>query len=320
MVVRAGQRVTPAGLEADAHGLARESALQAASDERLEQDVHREQQGEARRAAARRALPVSFQEQAGEAVKVVEGGVGPVQLHRFAERVGAVAHELETGGELGQKPGVGGGSREAGEPRRRRLEHAVERRVLRQFVEAAGEPVRPGGEMRDLARDVELPAQKPQVLLVRDVASGQPAPDGGQQPLGEQPDEEFQQVVPLRVQGGEIGIGHAKVEHHGEHPDESRAHRAVVAVVAIDLGQDLDGPAGNREDADDLPRLEVLVGGTGQHGRLGQLEPPGSAFGEGVEPPGLGLGQAVFADRQGLPLPEGERPGQQLTPLRLPHP
>ena len=99
------------------------------------------------------------QELAGEAVEVVEGGVGAVEAHRFAERVRRVARELETGGELGQTPRVGGGPGHAGQPPHGRLEDAVEGRVLGQFVEAAGEQVGPSREMRDLADDVEPPAQ-----------------------------------------------------------------------------------------------------------------------------------------------------------------
>ena len=108
--------------------------------------------------AARRALPVSGEEQPGEAVEIVEGGVGAVKAHRLVERIRRIARELETGGELGQTPRVGGGTGHAGQPPHGRLEDSVEGCVLGELVEAAGEQVGPGREMRDLADDIEPPA------------------------------------------------------------------------------------------------------------------------------------------------------------------
>ena len=63
--------------------------------------------------------------------------------------------------------------------------------------------------MCHLARDVEPPAQPLEVVLVRHVPVRQAASYRAQQPVREQADEEFQQVVPLGVQGGQLAIGHA---------------------------------------------------------------------------------------------------------------
>ena len=312
--VRAGQRVMAGGLQAD--GTGRKGASQALPDEPLEEFVHREEQRETRRTVARRALPLAGEEEARQRVEGVEGGVGPVEPHQLAQGMGRIAHGFEAGGEFRQQPGVGLGEDDAPEPRHRRLEETVQRRVPGEFVEPAGEAVRPSGEMRDLARDVELPAQQPQIVFPRDVTAGQAAPHGGQQPLGEQPDNQFQQVAPLRGERRERAVGHGEVVRHGEHVDQRPGHGVVLA---LDLGQDFDGPPRNREDSDDLPRLQPLVG-AGQDIALGKLQSPRRALGEGMEPRGFRLGQAALADRQGLPLPEGERLGRRLMPLRVPHP
>lgn len=133
--VRADQRVMVAGLQAD--GTGREGASQALPNEPLEEVVHREEQRETERATARRALPLAGEEEPRERVEGVEGGVGPVEPHRLAQGVGRIAHGLEAGGEFRQQPGVGLGADDAPEPRHRRLEEAVQRRVLGEFVEAS---------------------------------------------------------------------------------------------------------------------------------------------------------------------------------------
>ena len=143
-----------------------------------------------------------------EEVEIVEGGVGAVEPDRLAERIGGVTHGLEAGGQLGQLPDVDGGAGEIDESRHRRLEDPIEGRVRRQLVEAAGETVRPDREMRHLARDVESPAKQFQIFLVRPVPVGQAAAHCGEEPAREQPDEELQQIVPLRVQGCQLAIGH----------------------------------------------------------------------------------------------------------------
>ena len=131
---------------------------------------------------------------------------------------------------------------EAGESRHRRLENSVEGRVFGQFVEPTGETVRPHSEMGELTLDVESASQQRQVFLVREVTTRHPSTNGGKQAIREQPDEEFQQVMPLGVQGSQLAFGYPEVPRHGEHADERRAH---FAVLSVDLGQDFDSPAGN---------------------------------------------------------------------------
>ena len=141
--------------------------------------------------------------------------------------------------------------------------------------------------MCDLADDVEPSAQQPEIVLMPDVAAGQAAPHGGEQPVREQPDEELQEIAPLRVQGRELSVGHPQVAGHGEHVEERPADGAVLSVAAvlyIDLGQDLEGLPRNGEDADDLRRFQDAVGtavGAGQNGWL-PVESPAGTLGEDV--------------------------------------
>ena len=75
-------------------------------------------------------LPVTYQKKPSEAVKIVKGSVGAVELHGFSERIGSIEHELEASGELGQPPDVGGRTSDTGEPDHRGLEDAVEGHIL----------------------------------------------------------------------------------------------------------------------------------------------------------------------------------------------
>lgn len=92
-----------------------------------------------------------------------------------------------------------------------------------------------------------------------------------------------------------------KVVRHGEQVDQRLAHGAILA---LDLGQDFDAPLRDREDADGLPRLQPLAG-AGQNGAFGQLQPPGRALGEGVEPVGFVFAQAPLRRPAGSPTPGG---------------
>ena len=157
--------------------------------------------------------------------------------------------------------------------------------------------------MGELTFDVESASQQRQVFLVREVTTRHPSTNGGKQAVREQPDEEFQQVMPLGVQGSQLAFGYPEVPRHGEHADERRAY---LAVLAVDLGQDFDRPARNGQDADDLSGLEAVVS-AGQDCGFGQTKPPGRALREGVEPFGLVLRQATLTDRQTPPLPASER-------------
>ena len=95
------------------------------------------------------------------------------------------------------------------------------------------------------------------------------------------PDEELQEIAPLRVQSRELSVGHPQAVGHGEHVDERPADGAVVPV---DLGQDFEGLPWNGEDADDLRRFQDAVGaavGAGQNGWL-PVESPTGTLGEDV--------------------------------------
>ena len=209
----------------------------------------------------------------------MERRIGAVEPHRFPERIGRIANELEARGQLGQPPEIGGGSGVASEPRHRRLQYPVQRRVLGQLVAAAGETVRPHGKMGELALDVEPAAQQRQVFLMREVTTRHPSSDGGEQALCEQPDQELEQVIALGVQGRQLAFGHPQIRRHGEHADERCAYGTIFPV---DLGQDFDGATWNGEDADNLSGLETLVS-AGEDGGFRQPQALSRAFGGGVE-------------------------------------
>ena len=99
---------------------------------------------------------------------------------------------------------------------------------------------------------------------MREVPARHPATNGRKQAVCEQPDEEFEQVVPLRVQAREIALRHPQVPRHREHVNERRTY---VAVLRIDLGEDLDCPPGNGKDADDLSGPETPMGAGQNRGR-----------------------------------------------------
>ena len=97
-----------------------------------------------------------------------------------------------------------------------------------------------------------------------EVAAGQSSPNRHQQAIREEPNEEFEEVVLLGVQGGEITLGYLDVPRDGEHANERYAYGVVVP---INLGQDLERSPWYGEEADDLSRLESLMSAS-QNGRV----------------------------------------------------
>ena len=102
----------------------------------------------------------------------MERRVGSIQLHGFLERIRAVADKLEPRGQFRQPAPVRGGSSVRCEPHHGRLEHAIQGRVDRQFVEAARQPVGTDSVSRELSRDIQLAAQQRQVVLEESIAVG----------------------------------------------------------------------------------------------------------------------------------------------------
>ena len=180
-------------------------------------------------------------------------GVRTVEANRFAQGVRRVAHELQPSRELGKQPRSGSGARDPGQHRDRRLENAVQGCIHGQFVETASEKIRADCELRQLTRDIEPAAHQLQILRTFPVVTWQTASNGSEQPSGEQSDEHFEQVMPLRFQRRDLARGHAQFQRHGKHAHERRPD---CAVVTVDLGQDLQGPPGRDQDADYLARLE----------------------------------------------------------------
>ena len=261
-VTRADQRAPAPGLEVN--GARRKCAFKAPTDERLEKLVHRKQQGKARGPSRRGALPIPREEHPRKPVEVMKCGIGSIEPHDLAKRGDRLANELEARRKLGQPPGIGIHTGEPDEPRHRCLENPVEGRVLGQFVEPAGDTVRAHREMGELALDVDSASQEREVLFVCEVPARHPPTNGGKQAVGEQPDEEFEQIMPLCVQAREFALHHPQIPRDRKHADERRSY---IAVLRLDLGEDLDGPSGNGKDADDLSGLESLMGAGQNRGR-----------------------------------------------------
>ena len=212
---------------------------------------------------------------------------------------GRIAGKFEAGRQLGQQPCVVARARHARQPRHGGLEHAIQGRVLGQFVKPAGKAVGPDSVTGELSSDVETPTQQPQVLLARDIAPGKAMPHGSQQPGREQVDEDFQQVVRLPRHAGKRAVGHPQVMRHSQHLNKCMAHGVGLAV---DLGQDFEGTVRNGKNAYDLLRFQAAPGAD-QHASRAPFQLAASAFGQRMELSGLSLGQPVLANLQFPPFP-----------------
>ena len=172
----------------------------------------------------------------------------------------------------------------------------------------------------DLAAYVQPAAEQSQVVLSAAVPVRQSPPDAGQQPVGEHPDEEFEQRFILIRKPRELAVGDGEIVSHREHVHEGHADGAIGAV---DLRQNLDARPRNGENADDLAGLQAWAGCSGKYG-LRNSQSSGCAIRQPAELPGTRFRNAVFPDGQMPPLANRRSfhhspgSGRPASPIRLP--
>ena len=232
----------------------------------------------------------------------MEGGVGAVQSYRLPRGRRTPPDELEAGSEFGKAAQVPVGSRNRCQTRNRRLQYAAQGRVDGQFLEAAGEPIRPDGVVGHLTTDVELPAQELQVFLSWAIAMRQSSPYGDEQAVREQPDQDLEQIGLLRSEQGRLVVCDRHFPSDREHPRQGMPDRN--GLVALDLREYLDGRAGYREHAHDLAGAKAGLGRAFEDG-LRDAQAAGLPLGQCVQPSCVGGRHSVLADREVSPFGNG---------------
>ena len=206
-VLRPSETVRAPALKADIQIGPRHGAADHAADVFLEQRPHVEQECRAAPFAHARRLVTAAQQQPRERKQVAPSMVRPVEDHLVPpQRPHRHRRDpIEDEGEFAQALLVGDAAGDAGQMRHAGLHDPVERDVLGQFVEAAGDAAGVHRMAGELHGDIEGAAQGPEVVGVSDIAARQAAAHRLGQPLAEQSDQDFEQCLALPVE-----IGHAQ--------------------------------------------------------------------------------------------------------------
>jgi hypothetical protein len=149
----------------------------------------------------------------------VERGIGPVKQDGLGKRTSAVTDHLKAAGYFSQSPNIRQRTAYQHQTPDSSLQEAIEWCVVAEFVKAAGEQIGPHGMVCKLPLHIEPPAHDGQVISPFEIASRQPLPDSDEHPHSEEPDEEFEKVEPLRIEGGKLPIRDPQVMCNCQHPD-----------------------------------------------------------------------------------------------------